>query len=264
MNFQIKCAKCEKTYRVTEKLFGKTVPCAACGHEIRIPNPLAKRASSPQSAGQPSTETETKTDSVGEKAPPSQAKPAEQSAGAAAASAQETSQASPGEPGVRPEYADLDSYELDAPEHAEENTGPAELGYTVEPQTELDEDDELELEPPIEAPTLAPILDEEDLSGGTTTPPKRRAPAGNKPGTPSQASNDDPYAAAEGLMLDDSQDEPKQQEPTKPCPNCQGESPQSAVLCVNCGLNLRTGQKVEGTANNKKRGFGKLFGRRDK
>jgi hypothetical protein len=40
-------------------------------------------------------------------------------------------------------------------------------------------------------------------------------------------------------------------EPERRCPDCQAVLASEAVLCVNCGLNLRTGQKLEGPKKEK-------------
>ncbi len=42
-------------------------------------------------------------------------------------------------------------------------------------------------------------------------------------------------------------------EPETPCPSCGAVLPPKAVLCVNCGYNLRTGQKLEGPKKAKKK-----------
>src|SRR5262245_52825873 len=42
-------------------------------------------------------------------------------------------------------------------------------------------------------------------------------------------------------------------EPETPCPSCGAVLPPRAVLCVNCGFNLRTGQKLEGPKKSRKK-----------
>ena len=41
MAFKLDCPHCKRKLNVTEKAFGKTVPCPGCNRPIKVPNPTA-------------------------------------------------------------------------------------------------------------------------------------------------------------------------------------------------------------------------------
>ena len=52
------------------------------------------------------------------------------------------------------------------------------------------------------------------------------------------------------------ENEPKQEEKKIQCSACGAEMTAGAVICLECGTNQRTGQKMPGAGNNKKKGGG--------
>lgn len=134
-------------------------------------------------------------------------------------------------------------------------------GHILQPQLDPSEIDEFELEPPAEVKIdVGVFLDD---TPGASPEPKKKAAAGKgaKPAAKSAAP-----AAGDDLDLtvaEDPHEAPPAPEPTVPCPGCGKGMKPNSVFCVHCGLDLRTGEKIEGA---KKSGFGKLFGglKRDK
>ena len=54
MSFKMDCPHCKKTLNVTEKAFGKTVPCPGCNQPIKVPHPAQmQRQASPLGAPPP-------------------------------------------------------------------------------------------------------------------------------------------------------------------------------------------------------------------
>jgi len=157
-------------------------------------------------------------------------------------------------PDAKPEPSqpddELDAYELDTsgdsgpmPDH------PDELGHTIEPQVSADDDD-LELAPreAVKPITAMPFLDDDGNEEGSRSPAARTARG---------VKRNDAHKQAESLVVESVQEEPKR-EPSKPCPSCNGQIQESAVFCVQCGFDLRTGEKKPPL---KKRKLGRLFGR---
>jgi ribosomal protein S27E len=133
-------------------------------------------------------------------------------------------------------------------------------GHILQPQLDPDEIDEFELEPPAEVKVdVGVFLDD---NPGASPAPKVKTPAGKVAKSaekPAPAVDED----FDLTVAEDPHEEPPPPEATVPCPSCGESIKQNAVLCIHCGLNLRTGEKIEGA---KKGGFGKLFGglKRDK
>jgi hypothetical protein len=131
----------------------------------------------------------------------------------------------------------------------------------LQPKIDLEKADEFELEPPLEVSAEMDLF--LDDAPGAPAQAKENAPQKPK-AAPSPAKSSLP--SAEDLILaEDPKEAPKAPEPTVPCPACGEGMKEGAILCIHCGLDLRTGEKLEG-AGNKKGALGKLFGglRRDK
>jgi len=54
MSFKMECPRCMKTLNVTEKAFGKTVPCPGCNQPITVPQPTQPSLQTSGVAGPPS------------------------------------------------------------------------------------------------------------------------------------------------------------------------------------------------------------------
>lgn len=223
MSIAFTCSSCGKKYTVKDEFAGKRVKCAACNTTMVLPAAGAKKQLPPT-----------------EKAAQKVVAPKEPAASLGSI---------------------LDELE---PEGSSADSGGKVVmaGHILQPQLDPDEIDEFELEPPAEAKIdVGVFLDD---TPGTSPEPKKKPASGKGPSkpaakTPAPGAGDD----FDLTVADDTHDEAPPPEPTVPCPGCgQGMKPNS-VLCIHCGLDLRTGEKIEGA---KKSGFGKLFGglKRDK
>jgi len=214
---------------VKDEFAGKRVKCAACGETMVLP--VAAAASKPLPAAKPTPPV------VTPKAP------------------------------AAPLGSIFDELELDGSTQSQSKGSgvPVMAGHILKPQLDPSEIDEFELEPP--APVKMDVGVFLDETPGAAPAPKGKAPAGKKPAA-KPAAKAAPVSDGDDFDLSVAEDAhevaaPAPVEATVPCPSCgEGIKPNS-VLCIHCGLNLRTGEKVEGA---KKGGFGKLFGglKRDK
>jgi len=241
MSIQFACG-CGKRYSVKEDLAGKRVKCAACGTTLEVPTASVAPATAPASA---TPATKIASAKVGN----SKAGGAKIDTGSPIAkSAAPAAQAAPSDP---------DDYQLDTgpvPTVAASKT-PLKSGHQVQPKVDADAGD-FELEPPVEVKvTIDYFLDDAEL-------PAAKSPAASASPARKRASGQvsaDAMKAAEGLTV--AEEEKAPQEPTVPCPSCGAQIKQNAVLCVHCGLNLKTGEKLE-AAPIKKAGLGGLFRRK--
>ena len=228
MSIAFTCSSCGKKYTVKDEFAGKRVKCAACNTTIVLPAAEAKKPLPPT-----------------EKAAPKVVTPKEPAASLGSI---------------------LDELEPEGSSAA--STGKVVMaGHILQPQLDPNDIDEFELEPPIQVKIDVGVFLEDDP--GSTPAPKNKPSAG-KPAAGKTAAK--PSAKAPAPALDDDFDltvaEDKHEaasapEPTVPCPGCGKGMKPNSVLCIHCGLDLRTGEKIEGA---KKGGLGKLFGglKRDK
>jgi ribosomal protein S27E len=217
MSIAFTCSSCGKKYTVKDEFAGKRVKCAACNNTMVLPAAGAKKTLPPAEKTAPKV-------------------------------------VAPKEP-VGPVGSIFDELE---PEGSSAPSGGKVVmaGHILQPQLDPSEIDEFELEPPAKVKIDVGVFLDDDP--GTSPEPKKK-PAAGKGATkpvkkgPAPAAGDD----SDLTVAEDPHDVPPPPEPTVPCPGCgQGMKPNS-VLCIHCGLDLRTGEKIEGA---KKSGFGKLFG----
>ena len=150
-----------------------------------------------------------------------------------------------------------DEYELDsAPAPIKRAETPTMAGHILQPKVDPDQIDDFELEPPPETKIDVGVFLDEDASAA------KPSPAGNKPSKSKPAPAASSLDADDLTVAEDPEDEPPPPEPTMACPECGEQIKQSSVLCIHCGLNLKTGEKIAGAS--KKGAFGKLFGGRKK
>jgi len=125
------------------------------------------------------------------------------------------------------------------------------LQVPLPPPAADDDDDEYELEPPLTRPgPTTPVF---DSSAPAASAAKEPAAAGGS--RKSKPPMDDDLQVAE-----DPHEAPPPEEPeSATCPSCSGSIKPSAVICVKCGFNLKTGEKLA-AAESKKGVLGKLLG----
>lgn len=226
MSIAFNCASCGKKYSVKDEFAGKRVKCAACGATMVLPAVDAKPSLPPAQTAAPNT-------------------------------------VSPKQP-ANPPGSIFDELELEESSGgARGKSTPVMAGHVLQPRIDPSDIDDFELEPPAKVKIDVGVFMDDEPGGSP--------PAGGKTGVAKKNSAKSPpkspapfdEAGFDLSVAEDAHEPAPPPEPTVPCPGCGEPMKQSAVLCINCGLNVRTGERIEGA---KKGGFGKLFGglRREK
>ncbi len=218
MKAKLQCG-CGQIFIVDDRFFGKKIKCPKCSRAVLVPMPKGVKTASPA----PKAEEPVRPVPVPPK-PGAAPKPS-----GAAKEAPKPEEPPAPEPAEEPTQA-----EPEPEEELPKGTLKAKVG-----------DMEFEFEDPTES-TVSPtdiLIPPPDLAipaemGDETQPPAAAA----APAAPAPA----PAASTEAPAESGAAEKPVDFDPTKAnqCPHCQQELPPGAVLCVNCGLDLRTGRKL--------------------
>jgi len=261
MRLKIRCT-CKKVLIVPEELMGKRVKCPACGEKLTIASAQALRDSGVFKAIP-------KTDVVqaGPATPPPIAPPSAQPQAAPKPAAKPaTSAPKPAaKPAPKPAVTPPPQKAAPAPKPAAPTPSPAPSALetlSLEDAPPSTTPPSAPPEPPAEAPPAPAKIKPVEPAKVTPQEPPKAPTAALKQEEALFSLVDEqagqPAASFEGVLVDESAptaaqppaqpaEAPKAAEATEEaaqCPNCKEPVEKGAVLCVKCGTNLKTGEKM--------------------